>query len=143
MRAKGLEHEGVGRLEKAVPCYEESLILFAATDVAERLHRLKRELAEGSAPVAPPSSSLLEAQALSLSEARALREEGKDAVARHALGDAVGLFKQSLDLFRDEELSRFVTELQGELELERSLDDLERMFDGTPGKSGINGGVEQ
>ena len=129
LRGRGLAHEEAGRLENAVRNYEESLLFFLDAEVSQRIALLKKTLAERTAPLSPPAPLLPEARIFRLEKARALREDGKKAFVRGELRDAARFFEESLSLFEDPELSRFVGAVKNEMELSSSLEGLEELFD--------------
>lgn len=129
MRERGVAHEATGRRENAVRSYEESLALFPDPEVEKRIELLKRELRERAVPLAPPAPRQAEARAVRLERARELREDGKSMFVRGELKDAARAFEQSLLLFEDEALSRFVDGMKKEMELVLSLEGLEDLFD--------------
>ncbi len=128
LRRLGVAHEEVGRLESAFRSYEESLMLFPDDEVAQRVPRVRAALARRAAPLSPPAPLLPEARTARLERAFELREEGKNAFVRGEMRNAVRSFEESLALFEDEELSRFVGEVKKEIELALSLDGLEGLF---------------
>ena len=129
LRGRGVAHEEAGRLENAVRNYEESLLFFPDAEVSQRIDLLKKTLAERTAPLSPPAPLLPEARVSRLEKARALREDGKNAFVRGELRDAARFFEESLSLFEDEELSRFVDAVKKETDLAFSLEGLEELFD--------------
>ena len=129
LRGRGVAHEEAGRLESAVRRYEESLLFFPDAEVAQRIDLLKKMLEERNAPLSPPAPQLPEARVSRLEKARALREDGKNAFVGGELRDAARFFEESLSLFEDEEVFRFVGGVKRELELVSSLEGLEGLFD--------------
>ena len=98
------------------------------SEVAQRVPRVRAALARRAAPLSPPAPLLPEARTARLERAFELREEGKNAFVRGEMRNAVRSFEESLLLFEDEELSRFVGEVKKEIELALSLDGLEELF---------------
>ena len=129
LRERGVAHEEAGRLESAVRRYEESLLFFPDAEVTQRIDLLKKMLEERNAPLSPPAPLLPEARVSRLEKARVLREDGKNAFVGGELRDAARFFEESLSLFEDEEVFRFVGGVKRELELVSSLEGLEELFD--------------